>query len=284
VRIGFSIDDQQGLSRPDELRLVRSAAELGYDSAWTPAHADAAGFDRCLAWHHAAGLPTGISAVPASGQTPAFYAHHARRVWDGTGGKFVLVVGSGRMAHAAQDMPVFMAELRGLLPPDLPLYLAALGPRMLRLAAEVADGVALNWCTAEHVIWSRERLELAASAIGRATPEILQYIRIAADPDRAVARKIFAAHALRYALGPIAYRRHFERMGFAAELQRLRSAGVEPSPELLSAIGAWGEPGEVRSQFQRLATTLDLAIIRVLVSRPGDIESARRVLEECRPF
>jgi 5,10-methylenetetrahydromethanopterin reductase len=283
VRIGFSIDDQQGLSHPDEVRLVRLAAELGYDSAWTPAHADAAAFDRCLAWHQAAGLPTGISAVPASGQTPAFYAHHAQRVWDGTGGKFILVVGSGQMAHAAQGMRVFMAELRRLLPPDLPLYLAALGPRMLRLAAEVADGVALNWCTADQVIWSRAQVERAASAAGRPTPEIVQYIRTAADPDRAVARRIFAEHAIRYALGPIAYRRHFERMGFAAELEDVQSAGVEPGPELLSAIGAWGVPGEVRSQFQRLATTLDLAIVRILVSSPGDTESARRVLEECRP-
>jgi hypothetical protein len=28
---------------------------------------------------------------------------------------------------------------------------------------------------------------------------------------------------------------------------------------------------------------LDLPIVRILVSRPGDFESARRVLEECRP-
>jgi alkanesulfonate monooxygenase SsuD/methylene tetrahydromethanopterin reductase-like flavin-dependent oxidoreductase (luciferase family) len=282
MKIGFSIDDQQGLSPSNELRLVRLAAELGYESAWTPSHADAAAFDRCLAWHQVSGLATGISAVPASGQTPAFYARHARRVWDGTGGKFVLVVGSGQMAHAARGMRVFVAELRGLLPAELPLYVAALGPGMLRLAAEVADGVALNWCSAPRVVWSRAQVERAASEADRPVPKIAEYIRTAVDPDRTAARKILGENALRYALGPNAYRQHFERMGFAEELHGIQSTGAEPSPELLSAVGASGAPGEVRSQFLRLGQNLDLAIVRVLVSRPGDVESARRVLQECR--
>ena len=69
MEIGFSIDEQQGLSESDEIRCVRMAAELGYTSAWTPAHADATAFDRCLAWHQVTGLPTGISVVPASAGT-----------------------------------------------------------------------------------------------------------------------------------------------------------------------------------------------------------------------
>jgi len=43
-----------------------------------------------------------------------------------------------------------------------PLYLAALGPLMLHVAAERANGVALNWCTPEQVAWSRKSLESAA--------------------------------------------------------------------------------------------------------------------------
>src|ERR1700694_2116135 len=77
LRAGFSIDPDQGFNEADEAQLVRLAAELGYDSAWTPSRADAAAFDRCLRWHEASGLPVGISAVPASGQPPEFYAEHA---------------------------------------------------------------------------------------------------------------------------------------------------------------------------------------------------------------
>ena len=42
-------------------------------------------------------------------------------------------------------------------PPHVPVFLGALGPQMLRLAGEVADGAALNWCTPDQIAYSRER-------------------------------------------------------------------------------------------------------------------------------
>lgn len=284
MRVGFSIDPRQALTHADELRMVELGARLGYESAWTPSGPDAAAFDRCLRWHAASGLATGISVVPASGQPPAFYAEQATRAWEGTDGNFVLGVGSGQIrSEAAARMREYVGELRELLPADLPLYLAALGPLMLRLAAEVADGVLLNWCSADWVPWSRARVEAAASAAGRPAPGIVDYIRTCVDPDRELARRTLGAAALQYALGPSAYRRHFERMGFAEELGRLDHQEGEPSDELLAAAGAAGTPGEVRPQFERLARGLDSAVVRVLVTRPGDAGSARLALEECRP-
>lgn len=283
LRAGFSIDPDQGLSEADEARLVRLAAELGYDSAWTPSRADAAAFDRCLRWHAASGLPVGISAVPASGESPEFYAEHARRVWEKTGGRFTLGVGSGQMPHPAETMRPYLLDLRQRLPPELPLYLAALGPRMLQLAAEVAGGVALNWCTAEQVNWSRQQLADAANAAGRPVPRVIEYIRTAVDPDVDLARSTVAAAALGYALHVPAYRRHFERMGFGEELRRVEATGDAPNPEFIARVAAAGRPGETRAQAERLAMGLDLPIVRILVVRRGDVESARRVLEECRP-
>jgi alkanesulfonate monooxygenase SsuD/methylene tetrahydromethanopterin reductase-like flavin-dependent oxidoreductase (luciferase family) len=283
MRLGFSIDPRQALSEPDELRLVTLGAQLGYESAWTPSGPDAAAFDRCLRWHRASGLPTGISVAPASGRPAAFYAEHARRVWEATGRSFVLGVGSGQMAHAAEGMREYLAELRELLPEGPPIYLAALGPLMLRLAAEQADGVALNWCSPRQVAWSRDRVERAAREAGRTTPAMHEYVRTSVDPDPGTARATLGAAALLYALGPPAYRRHFERMGFAEELRRLESGDGRPGDALLAAPGAAGGPGEVRPQFERLAAGLDEAVVRVLVTRPGDAESARLTLEECRP-
>src|SRR5262249_7214148 len=103
MRVGFSIDPRQGLSEADELRLVELGARLGYESAWTPSGPAAAAFDRCLRWHAASGLPTGISVVPASGQPPEFYAEHATRAWEGTGGRFTLGVGSGQWAARSAE-------------------------------------------------------------------------------------------------------------------------------------------------------------------------------------
>lgn len=283
MRIGFSIDPRQGLAEADELRLVELGARLGYDSAWTPSGPDEAAFDRCLRWHAASGLPTGISVVPASGQPAAFYAEHAARAWEGTGHRFTFGVGSGRWDRAAERMREYIGELRGLLPVGQPLEVAALGPLMLRVAGELTDGALLNWCSPEWVAWSRERVERAAAAAGRPVPEVVEYIRTSVDPDAAQARSTLGAAALGYALGPGAYRKHFERMGFGPELDTLERDGGEPSAELLAASGAAGAPGEVRPRFERLAAGLDLAIVRVLVTSPGDAESARRTLEECRP-
>ena len=283
MRAGLSIDTDQGLSDSDEARLIRLGAVLGYESAWTPSHADTAAFDRCLRWHSASGLPVGISAVPASGQSAEFYGDQARRVWEATAGKFTLVVGSGGLPRAARSMRAYLGDLRKHLPIDMPVYLAALGPLMLGLGGELADGVALNWCTADQVEWSRVRLADAARAAGRSVPQVIEYIRTAVDPDAEVARRTVGAAALRYALGPPAYRRHFERMGFATDLRRMERSPEAPITNPLSAIGAGGAPGQTREQFERLARGLDLPIVRVLAVTPGDFESARRAVEECRP-
>lgn len=283
MRTGVGLDPDQGLSEADESRLMRLAADLGYESAWTPSGADAAAFDRCLRWHKASGLPVGIAAVPASDQPPAFYAGQARRLSEATGGQFTLAVGSGWLPRAAQTMRGYLAELRGSLPSEPPLYLAGLGPLMLRVGAEIADGVALNWCSAEQVAWSRKTVADAARAAGRPMPRIVEYIRTAVDPDTNLAIRTVGAAAVRYALGPSAYREHFERMGFGEELTRIEESGGAPSEAFVSAIGAAGAPGRTRANFEALATGLDLPIVRILVTRRADFESARRVLEECRP-
>ncbi len=288
-RPAFAIDPDQRLAPDDELDLVRLGADLGYVAAWTPSRADAVAFERCRRWHGASGLAVGISAVPASGRPAAFYAEQARRTWEGTGGAFTLVVGSGSMEHPAVGMRAYLAELRELVPADLPLYLAALGPRMLRLAGEVADGVSLNWCTAAQVAASRDVVATAAREAGRRMPSVVEYIRTAVDPDSDPARSALGRALERYAFGPDGYRRHFERMGFGDELGSLEAEGrtaggrANLSSDLLSAVGAWGTPGAVRDRFASLAAGLDMPIVRVIAARPGDAASARRVLEECAP-
>lgn len=279
----FSIDPRQQLAEADEDACVRFGAELGYQAAWTPATPGPEAFDRCIRWHRVAGLPTGTNVVPASGVEPEELARRARRAHEATGGSFTLGVGSGQLPHPAPQMREYLARLRDLLPEGPPIYVAALGPLMLEVAGELADGVALNWCSAEQVAWSRERVEAAARAAGRPAPAIVEYIRTSVDDNRPLARQTLAQAALQYAIGAPAYRRHFERMGFAEELARLEREEGEASDQLLHASGAFGTPGEVRSQVERLAAGLDEAIVRVLVTRPGDAASARRVLEECAP-
>ena len=279
----MGIDPAQGLSEGDESRLLKLATQRGYESVWTPSGPDAAAFERCLRWHRESGLATGISVVPAPGQPPSFYAAQALRVWEATGGHFVLGVGSGQMDKPGRAMREYLSELRGLLPAELPLYVGAMGQVMLRLAGEVGDGAALNWCTHKQVEDARLEVTRAASDARRPVPVIAEYIRTVVDPDPALARATLSSAMLQYALGPPQYRRHFERKGFAEELKELEAGNGVPSEPLLAASGAYGRPGEVKGQFETLASGLDLAIVRVLVTTPGDAESARRVIEECAP-
>src|SRR5690242_5902580 len=154
---------------------------------------------------------------------------------------------------------------------------------MLDVAGELADGAALNWCTADQVAWSKARLAGAARSAGRPAPPVIEYIRTAVDPDAELARGAVGVAALRYALGPAAYRRHFERMGFEEELRHLEGSDDASGANPLSAIGAAGARGHTRGQFERLAKGVDIPIVRILVVKPGDFDSARRALEECRP-
>ena len=195
-----------------------------------------------------------------------------------TGGRFILGIGSGGIyrpegrrpfalprVSALDVMRDYLVTVRGLVsgkkvtydgpavrlrgvrlgispPPRTPVYLGALGPKMLRLGGEVADGLLVNWCTSEQVAWSRETAAEGARAAGRDTAgvKLAEYIRVCVDSDIDAARRAFAKTAMGYALGPrgasqraraMGYRAHFERMGFAdalAELDLMRDRGASP--------------------------------------------------------
>lgn len=281
------------------------------------------------------GIGTGISVVPAPTWTPATLASQAGTVGLLTGGRFVLGIGTGliyqegfrRRFGLQQAAPValmreYLMALRNLLagetvnldganlrlsgvrldfrPPPVPVYLAALGPQMLRLAGQAADGALLNWCTPEQIAWSRQRTAEGARRAGRdpSTIKVVEYIRICVDEDEDTARRAFTRAMLGYALArPGAsnehgYRAHFGRMGFEdalAQLEARREKGaseeeiVEAFPrELLRLVGYYGPASGAAEAFRRLARGLDVAIVRVVAARPGS-ESVEAVMRACRP-
>jgi alkanesulfonate monooxygenase SsuD/methylene tetrahydromethanopterin reductase-like flavin-dependent oxidoreductase (luciferase family) len=171
--------------------------------------------------------------------------------------------------------------------PSAPVYLAALGPQMLRLAGEVADGALLNWATPERIAVSRERIDAGAARAGRdpgAVP-MTMYIRVCVDDDVAAARQAFGAQMLGYAMGRpgtpqgAGYRGLFAQMGFDAELgelERRRDRGAAmpelvaaASDEMLQAVGYYGPAGPAPAAFARLSAGLDEAIVRIITTRPG---------------
>ena len=171
--------------------------------------------------------------------------------------------------------------------PPAPVYLAALGPQMLRLAGETADGALLNWATPEHIAVSRARIDEGAARAGRepgAVP-VTMYIRVCIDDDVAAARQALGMQVLGYALGQpgipqdAGYRGLFARMGFdevLRELEARRDRGatlselVDAVPDqMLQAVGYYGPAAAAPAAFARLSAGLDEAIVRVITARPG---------------
>lgn len=318
--LGLSWDEQREAVR----ETVRLGYTSAWAPSWPGGH-DA--FLACARWSSgtrdlvAGGIETGILVVPAPLWTPMSLATIAATAGDQSGGRFVLGIGTGgtidpafRHTYGLSDLPPIaqmrdqLVALRGLLtgepvtsgatlvlrgarlafrPPHVPVYLGALGPRMLRLAGEAADGVALNWCGPDEIAWSRRRVVEGARATGRdpAAVRVVEYVRVAVDEDVDLARRALARSSLPYVLArqgevrSVGYRRHFARMGFEEALNELadrRDRGastdelVEHVPvELLRRVGYFGPAAGVAAAFGRLSAGLDLPIVRIVAVRRG---------------
>jgi alkanesulfonate monooxygenase SsuD/methylene tetrahydromethanopterin reductase-like flavin-dependent oxidoreductase (luciferase family) len=281
------------------------------------------------------GLQTGISVVPATFWTVPSLASAAATTAEITGGRFTLGVGSGdvhdltqrRLLGLQEARPLALARdylvtLRALLAgqevthdgptvrlnrlkleftfPKTPVILGALGPRMLQLAGEAADGVGLNWCAPEQVAWSRTRIAEGAARVGRDPREVkvIEYIRVSVDDDEDAARRAYMRALFRYAIARpgvpkhLGYRGHFGRMGFddaLSELEARRDRGAtleelyDAMPvDLAQHVGYFGPAAGAAAAFKRLGEGLDVALVRVVPARPT-LESAIAILEACQP-
>ncbi|MBV9356031.1 MAG: LLM class flavin-dependent oxidoreductase, partial [Chloroflexi bacterium] len=272
---GIGLDGRLGLSFAELRQLAIESAAAGYTSIWTPAGATGRdAFHVCHEWLAASDrLLAGTSVVPVPAWTAATLAAQAATLAERSGDRFILGIGPGSVtdpdARAAYGLPPappltlmrdWLIVLRGLLagerldydgqlvslhgvslgfdpPRRVPLYLAAMGPRMLRLAGELADGAMPNWASAEQLDWCRARIAEGAARAGRPASAVTlaQYIRVCIDEDVAAARHAYAMQVLSYAMlrkggdRALGYRAHFARMGFDAllsELEARRDAGA----------------------------------------------------------
>src|SRR6266852_6052187 len=112
------------------------------------------------------------------------------------------------------------------------VVVAALGPKMCRLAGEVADGVLFNWLTPEYAKRSAEEVKAGATAAGRPTPKLCAYVRLAIGA--AAAAKV-REEADRYTAIP-AYGANFDRMGVKAETTAI---AVSKPDEIRAAVAKW---------------------------------------------
>jgi alkanesulfonate monooxygenase SsuD/methylene tetrahydromethanopterin reductase-like flavin-dependent oxidoreductase (luciferase family) len=323
MMIGVGLDSRLGLPFGELRTAAEEAERFKFESLWTPAGGVPDSFHLCAAWSQDTSLRTGISVVPAARMwTPLGLAAQAATLAQLSGGRFVLGLGTGGYGPGfwasvgLPDRPIavmrrYVTEVRTLLdggqaggesgspgwpqsaslglenPPPAPVYLAALGPQMLRLAGECADGVLLNWATPERIAASRSAIDAGAARAGRAPGSVpmTMYIRVCIDDDVAAARQAFGAQVLGYAMGrpgvpkTAGYRGLFAQMGYDAELTELeerRDQGTAlpelvaaASDEMLRSVGYYGPASGAPAAFARLSAGLDETIVRIITARPG---------------
>jgi alkanesulfonate monooxygenase SsuD/methylene tetrahydromethanopterin reductase-like flavin-dependent oxidoreductase (luciferase family) len=144
------------------------------------------------------------------------------------------------------------------------LYVGALGPRMLRLAGAVGDGVCLNLMTVEAV---SGQLEEVRSGADQAGPGLANDFGVMARFHTVVTDDLDGGRAmLRAAFGPYfaqpVYNRFLAAMGFEEEASSIRTAfaagdrdGVAAAfhDDLVDGVTLVGSPGRIRERLDAYA-------------------------------
>lgn len=189
------------------------------------------------------------------------FEHPARHMADHLAILQPLLHGEG-VAHTGESLS---ASMTLSVPADVPapqVIVAALGPRMLRLAGETTDGT-VTWMTGpktleHHIVPS---ITAAASAAGRPAPRIVAALPVAVTDDVAEARARCA--------------QQFEMYGFLPSYRAmLDREGVEGPAD----VAIVGSADVVRAQIEALGDAGVTDFVAVEVGRRGAEAEATRDL------
>ncbi|MGZ8514454.1 MAG: TIGR03620 family F420-dependent LLM class oxidoreductase [Candidatus Limnocylindrales bacterium] len=265
----------QRLSAADAGAAARELEALGYPVAWIP---ETLGNKEIFS--HAAILLAGTTRiVVASGianihaRDPMAMANGAKALGEAYPGRFVLGIGvshapsvsvrGGTYGRPVETMRAYLDAMAaahyGAPEPDpaVPLVLAALGPRMLELAAERADGAHPYFVPVEHTPFARKHLGPEPFLVVEQTAVL--------TTDPAQGRRIGRAFAKSY-LALLNYVNNLRRLGWGdADL-----AG-DGSDRLIDAIIAWGDVNAILRRVQaHLDGGADQVCIQVRVDPSSD--------------
>jgi 5,10-methylenetetrahydromethanopterin reductase len=248
MRIGVTLIEE---STPDALDRItdqmRQAADDGLDSAWM---SHIFGLDSLTALAAAGsrvpGIEFGTAVIPTYPRHPAALAQQAMTTALAVQGRLTLGIGLSHkvviedmfgydFARPARHMDEYLSVLLPLLngeqasftgetvraqiglstprPGRVPVLVAALGPRMLRLAGERADGTVL-WMTGpatirDHIV---PTITAAADGAGRPAPRVVCSLPFCVSNDSDTAREL-AAHLFEIYGSLPSYRAMMDREG-----------------------------------------------------------------------
>ena len=251
--VGIWSFDLERLSAADEGRVAQEIESLGYTALWIP---ESLGSKEIFA-HASILLQATKTLVVASGianiwaRDPVAMANGARSLQEAYGDRFLCGLGVSHkpavqargssyekpVAHMrayldAMDKAPFVGPNRN--DPPAPRVLAALGPQMLRLAAERSLGAHPYFVPVEHTAVARQQLG--------AGPFLAVEQACALETDATKAREVARRHMKRY-LELDNYANNLRRLGW--EDADIVNGG---SDRLVDAIVAWGDVSTVKAR------------------------------------
>jgi probable F420-dependent oxidoreductase len=286
--------------------LVRRAEAAGYDDLWTGETNGADGFTPlalAATWTERMRLGTGV--VNPFTRGPAVLAQHAAALADASGGRFVLGLGSSSdviverwnqrpfekpLTRLRETVPVLREVLAGGRGPGgfkletppaepVPIAIAALRDRMLRLGGELGDGTFVNFLPLSAVDHVVARVREGEAAAGRERTEVICRFFCIPGDGLDTARFMFAA----YGTVPV-YEAFFRALGWGEAIDPMveawrfgdRKLALSRVPEeLVREIFILGEPGAMRERLglyaERGITTL---VLTPITDRVADLIDA----------
>ena len=294
-----------GIPLRDHAALVRRAEAAGYTDLWTGETNGPDGFTPlalATGWSDSMRLGTGVVGVFTRG--PALLAQQAAALADGSGGRFALGIGasSDRIVEGWNEIPFdrpltrvertvefLRPALAGertrtgfkleLTPPPVPIVLAALRGKMLRLAVEKSDGAFSNFLPLSGV-------EQVVAQLDGAPPgfELLcRFFCIPGEREQTepLARFMFAS----YATVPV-YAAFFRWLGHGEAIAEMCEAWAAKDRERAIAAAPWplieevfvlGSPEEMRDrlgQFVAAGITCPVLLPITTPDQAGDLIEA----------
>jgi alkanesulfonate monooxygenase SsuD/methylene tetrahydromethanopterin reductase-like flavin-dependent oxidoreductase (luciferase family) len=240
--------------------LAQLAEDNGFDCAWG---GEANNKDPTVMLAAIAAVTTrlkiGSAVYHILGRTPATLALQAVALDELSAGRFLLGIGSSNptiakwhgqnfdhpLGRVAEYLEIVRAAMRGeklnfegkffaaqnfkmaFRPSEriIPIYLAAFGPKMTRLAGRITDGVLINMANPTEIERIVNEAKRGAEDAGKdpSTLEIICKIRCTIARSYEAAREALS-HALTYYALADYYRDLLGRMGFGMEVEAMRAA------------------------------------------------------------
>ncbi|HEX6329790.1 MAG TPA: TIGR03620 family F420-dependent LLM class oxidoreductase [Actinomycetota bacterium] len=269
----FALEAQSAAEERDAAAEIES---MGYRAIWFPEAVESREVFSHAAWL----LSSTERIVIASGianlwaRDPTATANGWRMLTDAFPGRFVLGLGVShassvrrrgasyvRPLSAMRDYLDAMDRVSSSAPEpeeDPRLVLAALGPRMLELAAERALGAHPYFVPVEHTAFARQRLG--------AGPVLAVEQTVVLESDPTEARAVARQFAVGYLQSPN-YAANLKRMGWTDA-----DVGGQGSDAVIDAVVAWGDVDRIASRVrQHLDAGADHVCVQVVTDDDGDV-------------